>query len=185
MSLEYSILGFLNYQPYSGYNLKKIFDSTIRHFWPADQSQIYRTLTHLSERGFVEMERISQDDRPDKKIYRITDAGRLRLQNWLAGPVPESNNRNSALVQVFFSAQLTDDEILAKFESFAATLRIALNRYDAIPSDLTSYDKEIDSPRERFFWLLTLENGICSARANLQWAQSVIERIKSGTIPRS
>jgi hypothetical protein len=44
MSLEFAILGFLNYQPYSGYDLKKIFDTSVRHFWPADQSQIYRTL---------------------------------------------------------------------------------------------------------------------------------------------
>ena len=39
MSLEYAILGFLNYHPYTGYDLKKIFDTSIRHFWPADQSQ--------------------------------------------------------------------------------------------------------------------------------------------------
>ncbi len=50
MSLEYAILGFLNYHPYTGYDLKKIFDTSIRHFWPADQSQIYRTLARLTER---------------------------------------------------------------------------------------------------------------------------------------
>ncbi len=53
MSLEFAILGFLNYHPYTGYDLKKIFDSSIRHFWPADQSQIYRTLTRLTEQGFA------------------------------------------------------------------------------------------------------------------------------------
>jgi PadR family transcriptional regulator, regulatory protein AphA len=185
MSLEYSILGFLNYQPYSGYNLKKIFDSTIHHFWSADQSQIYRTLIHLSDSGFIEMERVPQDDRPDKKVYRITDSGRMQLKNWLAGPVPDSNNRSSALVQVFFSAQLRDEEVLARFESYAEALRVILARYELIPSELTPYDEEIDSPRERFFWLLTLENGICSIRANLQWAESVIARIRSGSIPQA
>jgi len=58
MSLEFAILGFLNYQPYTGYDLKKIFDTSIRHFWPADQSQIYRTLARLTEQGLAEMEKI-------------------------------------------------------------------------------------------------------------------------------
>ena len=38
--------------------------------------------------------------------------------------------------------------------------------------------------REHFFWLLTLENGITNMRANLAWAESVIERIKKGQIPQ-
>ena len=56
MSLEYAILGFLNYSPMSGYDLKKLFDNSVRHFWPADQSQIYRTLGKLAEQGYVERE---------------------------------------------------------------------------------------------------------------------------------
>ncbi|MGD0004493.1 MAG: PadR family transcriptional regulator, partial [Anaerolineaceae bacterium] len=40
MSLDYAILGFLSYKPFSGYDLKKVFDNSVRHFWYADQSQI-------------------------------------------------------------------------------------------------------------------------------------------------
>ena len=61
MSLDHAILGFLNYHPYTGYDLKKIFDSSVQHFWPADQSQIYRTLNRLTEQGFAKMEKVSQD----------------------------------------------------------------------------------------------------------------------------
>ena len=57
MSLEYAILGFLNYQPFSGYDLKKLFDTSVRHFWPADQSQIYRTLARLTEQGLAAFSR--------------------------------------------------------------------------------------------------------------------------------
>ena len=70
MSLEHAILGFLNYRPFSGYDLKKIFDTSVRHFWPADQSQIYRTLSRLEENGFAEMEVVEQEDRPDQPGYQ-------------------------------------------------------------------------------------------------------------------
>jgi len=183
MSLEYAILGFLNYHPYTGYDLKKIFDTSIRHFWPADQSQIYRTLARLTGQGFVEMEKVPQDDHPDRKVYSITASGREALLKWLAGPAPMEDSRSAPLIQVFFAGQLSDDEILAKFEGYAAILRAILAQYDQIPNQIIPFQQEISSPREHFFWLLTLDNGIRSMRASLDWAENVIKQVKSGQIP--
>lgn len=183
MSLDYAILGFLNYHPYTGYDLKKIFDTSVRHFWPADQSQIYRTLSRLMENGLVEMEKVPQTDRPDRKVYHITQAGSAELLKWLSGPPPLGEPRSAPLVQVFFSGQLSDDVILEKFEGYATVLRAVLAQYDQVPEQLEVHRAELNSPREYFFWLLTLENGIRSMRANLEWAESVIERLKSGQVP--
>lgn len=185
MSLEYAILGFLNYHPYTGYDLKKIFDTSIRHFWPADQSQIYRTLARLMERGFAEMEKVAQEDRPDRKVYHITEAGRAELLKWLAGPPPLGEPRSAPLIQVFFAGQLSDEEVLAKFEGFAAIMRAILAQYDQVPAQIGPYQQEITSPREHFFWMLTLDNGIRSMRANLEWAESVIEQITNSQVPQA
>ncbi len=184
MSLEFAILGFLNYHPYTGYDLKKIFDTSIRHFWPADQSQIYRTLGRLTEQRLAKMEKIPQEDRPDRKVYHITDAGRAELLKWLAGPPPHGEPRSAPLIQVFFAGRLSDDEILAKFEGFAATMRAILAQYEQVPAQIGPYQEEITSPREHFFWLLTLDNGIRNMRANLEWAENVIAQIKAGKIPQ-
>jgi DNA-binding PadR family transcriptional regulator len=183
MSLEHAILGFLNYHPYTGYDLKKIFDTSVRHFWPADQSQIYRTLSHLMNQGFAKMEKVPQEDRPDRKVYHITESGRAELYSWLSGPPPLGEARSAPLIQVFFAGQLSDQEILDKFEGFAAIMRAVLAQYDQIPGTLGPYQEEIKSPREHFFWLLTLENGIRNMRANLDWAESVIARVKQGEVP--
>jgi PadR family transcriptional regulator AphA len=183
MSLEYAILGFLNYHPYTGYDLKKIFDTSVQHFWPADQSQIYRTLARLMENGLVEMEKVPQEDRPDRKVYHITQAGRTELLRWLSGPPPLDQPRSAPLIQVFFAGQLSDDEVLAKFEGFAAMMRAVLAQYEQVPAQIGPYQLEIDSPREHFFWLLTLENGMRMMRANLEWAESIIELIKNGQVP--
>lgn len=103
---------------------------------------------------------------------------------WLSGPPPLGEPRSANLIQVFFAAKLPDEEILAKFESIAAILRAVLAQYDQIPDMLVPYKQEIDSPREHFFWMLTLENGIRTMRANLEWAESLIERIKNGEVPQ-
>ena len=55
----------------SGYELKYIFDKSVKHFWSAKQSQIYRELNSLHEAGHVEIEKVEQENRPDKKVYHI------------------------------------------------------------------------------------------------------------------
>jgi DNA-binding PadR family transcriptional regulator len=183
MSLDYAILGFLNYLPLSGYDLKKMFDTSVQHFWPADQSQIYRTLAHLTEQGFVKMEVIHQEDRPDRKVYHITPPGQQQLQGWLKATPPAEPNRSAALIQVFFCGQLSDEEILAKFEAVAAMMRVVLERYNQVPSQIQEYSRMVNSPRESYFWLLTLDLGLRTIRANLEWAENVIAEIKSRRVP--
>lgn len=183
MSLEHAILGFLSYRPFSGYDLKRIFDTSVQHFWSADQSQIYRTLARLTENGMTEIEVIEQTDRPDRKLYHITPAGQQELRDWLRGPFPMEASHSGPLVQVFFSGKLTDAEVLAKMEEAAAIFRAILQQYEAVPKDAEEYIRIVASPREAYFWLSTLDMGILSMRANLQWAENVIADIKNGKIP--
>ena len=185
MSLEHAILGFLNSRPMTGYELKKIFDTSVRHFWPADQSQIYRTLSRLSERGWAEMEIIKQSERPDRKVYRLTPQGQEELHRWLISELPAEATRSPEMIQVFFSAQLSNEQVLAMFERAAAQMRAALAAYDAIPQQLDAYSDYTRSPREFFFWMLTLEVGQMSTRANLAWIENVIERFKNGEVPQA
>lgn len=184
MSLEHAILGFLNYSPLSGYDLKKAFDVSVQHFWPADQSQIYRTLNRLMENGWVEMEIMEQTERPSRKVYQITSSGKEELLNWLTTAVPMPENRSAPLIQVFFAAKLSDEQVLEIFEHAADQLRRSLARYDGVPQRMDEQMAGFKSPREEFFWMLTLESGYRTANARLQWIQEVITRIKNGDIPK-
>ncbi len=177
MSLDHAILGFLNYTPYSGYDLKKVFDTSVRHFWPADQSQIYRTLTRLVERGWAEVEVVEQEVRPDRKVYHITPAGQAELRRWLTVPIPFLEPRMAALVQVFFAGQLPDEELLPIFERAAEEMRSVLELYSQAPEAIREGSITHHAPRDAFFWGLTLELGVAMLQAELAWSESVIERI--------
>jgi DNA-binding PadR family transcriptional regulator len=184
MSLEHAILGFLQYRPFSGYDLKKVFDTSVQHFWPADQSQIYRTLARMADQGWVEVEVVRGEDRPDRKVYRITEAGREELRCWLATPLPLEPHRSADLIKVFFSGQLSDEEVLAIFEDEAARTREVLERFGAVPELARQYVEAYGDDREHFFWFLTLEAGQRNAEAHLAWLESVIERIKARRVPQ-
>jgi DNA-binding PadR family transcriptional regulator len=182
MSLEHAILGFLRYAPYSGYDLKKAFDNSVHHFWPADQSQIYRTLARLTERGWAEVEVVPQEDRPSRKVYHITKAGQEELRRWLTVRLPSGETREPWLIQVFFAGQLSDEDVLDIFEHQAQQLQARLERYHQIPQESACY-LEAGSPREVFFWMLTLECGIKATQATLDWTESVIQRLKNKEHP--
>jgi DNA-binding PadR family transcriptional regulator len=173
----------LNYQPFTGYDLKKMFDTSVRHFWSADQSQIYRTLAKLTEQGLADVERVEQLDRPDRKIYTITPAGQEAFTRWLRGPFPNQEPKSGPLVQVFFSARLSDEEVLARFEMVAEIFRTILARYQEVPEQIGEYIQKVPSPREHYFWMLTLDLGVRTMRAQLEWAESVIDAIRNGQVP--
>jgi PadR family transcriptional regulator, regulatory protein AphA len=184
MSLEYAILGFLNYQPMSGYDLKKVFDVSVRHFWSADQSQIYRTLGRLTEQGLAEMTVFEQSDRPDRKVYHITPAGSKSLYDWLAGAFPtEGAPHSSPLVQVFFSGGLSDAQVLEKFKAAAGFFRMVLGMYEQVPGQIEMYEKLLGSKRDTYFWMLTLDLGMRTMRTQLEWAEDVVKAIECGEVP--
>ena len=183
MSLEYAILGFLNYKAFSGYDLKKIFDHSIRHFWSADQSQIYRTLARLTEQGLAEVEVVEQLDRPDRKLYHITAAGKQALIDWLGGPFPMQEARSAPLVQIFFAGKLPDEVVRAKFVEAAGLFRTLLERYQQVPTQIDEFVDMVDSPREVFFWMQTLELGRKTMQAQLEWAENVIRQFDQHEVP--
>ena len=45
---------------------------------------VYVTLNRLEKAGLVSSKRVGQADRPDRKVYELTAAGRERVKEWLA-----------------------------------------------------------------------------------------------------
>jgi DNA-binding PadR family transcriptional regulator len=129
------------------------------------------------------MQVIEQKERPDRKEYHITEAGQEELRRWLTTPLPPKTGRSAPLIQVFFAAQLSDEEILTIFERWAELARALLARYDQVPQESIEYEEMVASPRDSFFWTLTLEFGIRSAQAQLEWFESVIQRIRDRQPP--
>lgn len=115
MSLQFALLGFLNYYPLTGYQLKQVMDISTANFWHAKQSQIYTTLKKMEEDGYVVSEIEAQDGRPDRRVYTITEAGQTALQEWLLDPITELQpQKELLLLKLFFSARVDRQVVLAQ-----------------------------------------------------------------------
>lgn len=179
MSLKHAILGFLSFVPLSGYDLKKAFDNSVQHFWPANQSQIYRTLAELETQGMVTKEVIEREERLDMKVYHITEAGRTELHAWLTTPQPERDDREPFLIQVYFGGQISDDELLNVIRHKLKETEERLAVYEAVHEMIKNTPPKIQNPRTIFLAILTLEAGYVNNQSIAAWLRSAIERIET------
>lgn len=176
MSLPHAILGFLQKEPMTGYDLKTAcFDQSVAYFWPADQAQIYRTLDKLADQGFIESHVEIQDERPNRKVYQITESGRAELARWLRTAAPLTAYREPFLVQLFFADQLSNAEAIALLKAQMAAHRERLALYHTIP--LPSLDDPA-TDRSGVFQRFTLELGLRSEEAVIQWLEDTIAHLE-------
>lgn len=87
VALPHAILVSLCEQSSTGYELTRRFDRSIGFFWAATHQQIYRTLRTMEGDGWVHVAHVTQQGRPDKKVYTVSDAGRAELARWIAAPL--------------------------------------------------------------------------------------------------
>lgn len=180
MSLENILLGLLR-EAASGYDLKTEFNQTVNYFWPAELSQIYRTLKRLEAAGHLQSRIESSDRGPDRRVYALTVSGHGALRAWLDRAPAFSDERHTYLAQLFFMAELDDLESTLVFVERVREKRAAqLATYRRIERDwLREIEGTIDNaPDHEFHQYLTLRSGLTTTAARLRWCDETIERIR-------
>lgn len=176
MSLRHAILGLLSIQPMSGYDLKKVIDESVGHFWTADQSQIYRTLTGLVDDRLASRETKVQEGRPNQHVHSATEAGLAELDEWLASPLQPQSSREPFLARLFFANRMPLDEIRKLLETRRQEVRLQLAALemiavpDVVPEHVTG--------TEYVLRMATLANGITHARAELDWLDTTERQLE-------
>ena len=107
MDVKTVCLGLLMDKEYTGYEIQKLLkDEWLSLFFEASYGSIYPALNRLTEDQLVSCTEQTQDGRPDKKIYRITENGRQVFLESLLEPVTEDKYRSDFMARIFFSDNL-------------------------------------------------------------------------------
>lgn len=180
MSLPHILLGVLD-QPRSGYDIKQLFDSSLKHFWFAELSQIYPALKKLVADGLAKVESAPSDKGPDKKVYSRTAAGTKELQAWLAKPPAMGPVRHGFLGQVFFMGETQAPEQALTFFSelrthYEARLAALKAVEDGWKRECPTYPEGLDN--KEVFMQLTLDAGLALQQTYLDWCDRAITRLR-------
>lgn len=138
---------------------------------------LYTVVRNLAKHGFLEvLESTREGARPERTVYRITDAGRAELVDWVrelvSNPQPERPRFKAGLSVL---AALTPEEV----ESLLRHRLDALEQANAaLGESLARYGKDV--PR---LFLLEDEYDLAVREAEAAWVRSVLDELTAGSFP--
>jgi DNA-binding PadR family transcriptional regulator len=154
MDVKTIILGFLSHGEMSGYDIKQAFSNSIGFFYDASFGAIYPALRKLEEEGFVTKQEIIQSGKPNKILYKITDAGRELFHQEMNTPILPPVLRSDMLVKIFFGNSRSPEEQKALLDACLDTQRKLLRQtseaYHKLQENFDQY--------QRFCWEYTIHH---------------------------
>lgn len=106
LTTENALLGFLHQQPMHGYEIHRRLSETegLGLVWHVKQNQLYALLGKLEKKGYVTTTLEPQPNRPDRKVFHLTEAGKETYWAWLQSPVKHGHRlRLEFLAKLYFA----------------------------------------------------------------------------------
>jgi len=171
MSIKYVILGYLGWQPMTGYDLKKIIADSETLPWSGNNNQIYRALVQLYDDAWVSKTIEDQVGAPDRHVYTITGDGIRELKNWVGSEPILPRSKKAFLNQLMWADYLDADEIDHLLEAYFEVvsdklflLRVQIDRRPNMPERTT---------REIYLWDMIYKNWITQYEGELNWIRGL------------
>lgn len=179
MALRHAVMVALASGESTGYELSKRFDHSVANFWPASRQQIYRELDRLEADGLATARRIRQQKRPDKRVFRLTPAGREAIDEFVRADTAPTMVRDDLLVKVAGLDESNRADVAAAIRARLAHHKQKLDAY------LELRDVTLAGTSEKAFLAggtarpglgpyLTLKRGIAFERESVRWAREVL-----------
>ncbi len=171
MSLRLAVLGLLDIEAASGYELLQRFRHSLGFFWATTHQQLYRELHQLHESGWLDCEEVEQSGRPDKKVYRLTAAGEAQLLHLLEAAAGAARIRDPWLVKLFCGRRIPASSLRQQLQEQRAVHEQTLQTYLLLQQQILAMPS---TRRERYHHPeLSLRLGIAFERSWLSWSAEI------------
>ncbi|MFF5205068.1 PadR family transcriptional regulator [Streptosporangium sp. NPDC000396] len=180
MALRHAVLAALLDGEYSGYQLAKIFDVGVSNYWYAVPQQLYGELAKLEKEGLITGRQVIQRDRPNKRVFTVTEAGIDELAAFAAATAKPLSLRDDLAVKVQAVDHLDPVPVIAQLEERAAGSAAKIAFYEQALRRLRGDLDEESFLREgrRVGPYLTCLGGLRLERANRGWCLSTAEVLR-------
>jgi PadR family transcriptional regulator AphA len=168
VSLRYFILGLLNQQPMSGYDIKGFLKGLS---WLVDSpsfGNIYSTLHALLEDGLVTMKVVSRQNKPPRKVYSIAEVGRQALKEWANHSAASPISLKAFVMRLILAGSFSQEMLITHLRQRRAQVAIHRSTLDRVVSGL---GERADVQR------LALDYGLALAATELDWLDNTVNRL--------
>lgn len=166
---RYVLLGLLQEQPLTGYEMKQLIDIRFRFFWNESFGQIYPELKRMEADGLVSVS--DESGARNQKRYRLTETGRRELKLWLTQPNEKESIRIELLLKVYFAKYGSSDILASQIKQFKEAHTVDYTILKAFEEELHS----IPDPEGNHQDILrVIEFGVKTNEAYLSWCEDTI-----------
>lgn len=173
-----AVLGLLAERPRHTYEIQRELHQRRKDFAAAKPRALYHAVDRLAAAELIELaETLREGRRPERVVYRATDAGRKELQHWLfdllAQPLREPSAFTAAVSMI---AYLPDRDALRALSQRVAALEGMIASTQAV---LLSLTEQFGLPR---LFLIEREYECNLWQAELAWVTWLMAELRSGAL---
>jgi DNA-binding PadR family transcriptional regulator len=176
--LALAVLALLFERPMHPYEIASLMrHRAIHEAIKLNYGSLYTVVDLLLRHGLIEAQSTARDGRrPERTVYRLTEAGRAKFDGWLREllrtPAKEYTQFAAGLS---FAAAVSMDELRALLEERAARIEAELAEARAMTEALTTKGL----PR---LFMLEGEHGVVLRAAELEWVRGLIRALADGSL---
>ncbi|HSW93000.1 MAG TPA: PadR family transcriptional regulator [Gammaproteobacteria bacterium] len=171
---RFAVLGILSIKAASGYDIKKTMEKCTDHFWREGDGSIYPVLKQLLKEQMVTCKLGNAESDKPKKIYTITNKGKLELNKWLEEDPVLFQNRNELMLKVFFGANMNSNVTVKHIEKFCRQINKNLDYYKETAKKMMKGKLS----GHNLYQYMTLQAGIIYSEAGLKWSEESLNLLK-------
>lgn len=169
-SLGFAILGLLQHQPASGYDLRKTFSSSSMKTYSDSPGAIYPALRRLEKQGFIRGTVEDGNGLRRRQVFRPTTKGVAEIKSWITSPVTREEltwGQQSILLRFAFSEHIVGPD---------ASLALLKSLKDNLEPHLRALHEEFAASKDMMpvSGRLAFECGIRGTESFLQWTNYAI-----------
>ncbi len=173
---EIAVLGLLSERPMYGYEIHQEIKRRQMDYWAKIKlPSIYNTLTRLEEQQLIQAGKEKVGKMPERNVYSITEAGHVKLKELVTHFLREEERPewNFGLGVAFLFGAPRD-----------VVLDTLQQRREDVAKRLALLEQERDAHRDKipFNWRMIIENGHKHMQLELDWLNSLIDKVKSTSV---
>lgn len=177
----------------SGYDIKKLVEMSLSHFWSESYGNLFPTLNALVEAGLATKRVDPKSGARKRQVYTVTPKGRREYRKWLQEPAAHVQMRNELQLKFFLTSRGSIDDSIrlleeygaqqteryTEFKEFEKVLAEAV-RTDVMPDELMPIiGSTAAHSNEQLIFFLTLRHGILAIEARMAWVEESLRALRA------
>lgn len=171
---RYVLLGLLQEEELSGYEMKKAIDIRMSFFWQESFGQIYPELNKMIQEGLIDFSSTESTDKIRREIirYKITPKGEKELKKWMEVENEKDTVRSEFLLKMYLSTDKNVEEMQKHIVQFKEQSEQKLKLFNLFDTQLND-NIEMHNNHKQILCVLNL--GIRQAKLYIDWSNEILE----------